>query len=144
MRAVATLALASTMAATPACSSLRLGETRIENPVAAARGADQQAYALLQTYAAIVEAATEIARDPDAPAVLKRSLAQAERAATPSVEALGIAVRAYVRAREDLAASPSDSAAQALSIAASRLVEAVDAARAPISDLEALVRAADN
>lgn len=46
------LALGLALAATPACASLQLGETRIENPLAAARSIDQRAYALLHAYAA--------------------------------------------------------------------------------------------
>ncbi|MGE0741024.1 MAG: hypothetical protein AB7O98_06750 [Hyphomonadaceae bacterium] len=141
------LALALAIAATPACASVQLGETRIENPIAAARTLDQQAYALLHSYAAVIEEATDIIRDPAAPLAYKRALGQAERFATPAAETLEIAVAAYLRARADFDAAASDDApalertATALAIAARRLNEAVQAAQAPVADLQDLVRA---
>ena len=141
------LALAIALAATPACASLPLGETKLENPVAAARTLDQRAYALLHAYAAIVEEATDIIRDPAAPRAFKRALGQAERVATPAAETLAIAVRAYVRARADFEAGSGDDqsvvqrSATALTVAAERLSEAIQAAEAPIAELEGLVRA---
>ncbi|HRP10147.1 MAG TPA: hypothetical protein PLK37_03865 [Terricaulis sp.] len=140
------LALALALAATPACASLQLGETRIENPLDAARSIDQRAYALLHSYAAIVEEAGDIVRDPAAPLSLKRALGRAERAATPAVEALQISVAAFLRARADYeAATGADQpaltrAANALTIAANRLSEAVAAAERPVGELEALIR----
>ena len=142
-----TLALALALAATPACASLPIGETRLENPISAARTLDQRAYALLHAYAAVVEEATDIVRDPAAPLAFKRALGQAERAATPAAETLGIAVRGYVRARADFEAASGETqpaaqrAATALTIAAQRLNEAIQAAEAPIAELEGLVRA---
>ncbi len=140
------LALGLALAATPACASLQLGQTRIENPVAAARTIDQRAYAILHSYAAMVEEAADIVRDPAAPLSLKRALGQAERAATPAAETLQIAVATFVRARSDYDASASadrpalERAATALTIAANRLSEAVAAAERPVGELEALVR----
>lgn len=146
MRRVRTLFLALVFAAMPACASLQLGQTRLENPIAAARSADQRAYALIRAYAAIVEEAADIARDPAAPAALKRALAGAERVATPAVETLQIAVLAYVRARADFEAAGESGAiaraASALAIAATRLSEALAAAERPVGELTALVRAA--
>lgn len=142
-----TLALACALAFTPACASLQLGGTQIENPVAAARTLDQRAYALLNAYAAVIEEATDIARDPAAPLAFKRALGQAERVATPAAETLQIAVAAYVGARADFEAATDasqpalDRAASALTIAARRLSDAIDAARAPVGELEDLVRA---
>jgi hypothetical protein len=141
------LALAVALAATPACASLQLGSTRIENPVAAARTLDQRAYAVLNAYAAVIEEATDIVRDPAAPLAFKRALGQAERAATPAAETLEIAVAAYVCARADFEAASGASqptlerAAAVLTIAARRLSEAIDSAQAPIAELEDLVRA---
>jgi hypothetical protein len=140
------LALGLTLAVTPACTALQTGETRLENPVAAARTLDQRAYAILHAYAAVVEEAADIVRDPNAPLPLKRALGQAERAATPAVETLQIAVVAYTRARADYDGSSAASqpgvasAAAALTIAANRLSEAIGAAERPLGDLEALVR----
>jgi hypothetical protein len=142
-----TLALACALAFTPACAALNLGQTRIENPIAAAHTLDQRAYALLHAYAAVVEEATDIVRDPATPLAFKRALGQAERAATPAAETLQIAVAAYMRARADFdaAAGASQSAiertAAALAIAARRLNEAMAAAQAPVAELEGLVRA---
>jgi hypothetical protein len=141
------LALACALTFTPACASLQLGQTRLENPLAAAQTIDQRAYALLHAYAAIVEEATDIVADPAAPLAFKRALGQAERAATPAAETLQIAVTAYMRARADFDAASGASqttiqrTATALSIAARRLNEAVVAAQAPIAELEGLVRA---
>jgi hypothetical protein len=147
IRPIRVLALAFALAAMPACASLPFGETRLENPVAAARTLDQRAYALLHAYAAVVEEATDIVRDPAAPLAFKRALGQAERAATPAAETLGVAVRAYVRARADFEAASGETqpalqrSATALTIAAQRLSEAIQAAEAPIAELEGLVRA---
>lgn len=144
---VRALTLACALALTPACASFQVGQTRIENPVAAATSLDQRAYALLQTYAAVIEGATDVVRDPATPLALTRALGQAERMATPAAEALGIAVAAYVRARGDFeAASGRDQttlerAGLALAITARRLDEAVEAAKAPIAELQNLVRA---
>jgi hypothetical protein len=146
-RPIRVLALAVALAATPACGSLPFGETRLENPVAAARTLDQRGYALLHAYAAVVEEATDIVRDPAAPLAFKRALGQAERTATPAAETLGIAVRAYVRARADFEATSGEGqpsvqrSATALTIAAQRLSEAIQTAEAPIAELEGLVRA---
>lgn len=140
-------ALAIALAATPACASVQAGQTRIENPVAAARTLDQRAYAILHAYAAIIEEATDIVRDPAAPMGFKRALGQAERVATPAAETLEIAVAAYVRARADFETASSENepalerAATALAIAARRLSEAIAAAQSPITELEDLVRA---
>jgi hypothetical protein len=147
IKCIRVLALGLALAAMPACASLPFGETRLENPMAAARTLDQRAYALLHAYAAVVEEATDIVRDPAAPLAFKRALGQAERAATPAAETLGIAVRAYVQARADFEAASGESqpalqrTATALTIAAQRLSEAIQAAEAPIAELEGLVRA---
>lgn len=141
------LALACALSLTSACAALQLGQTRIENPVAAAQTIDQRAYALLHSYAAIVEEATDIVADPATPVAFKRALGQVERVATPAAETLQIAVSAYIRARADFdAASGANQttiqrAATALSVAARHLNEAVTAAQAPIAELEGLVRA---
>lgn len=142
-----TLALACALTFTPACAAFDLAETRIENPIAAARTLDQQAYALLNAYAAVIEEATDIVRDPAAPLAFKRAIGQAERVATPVAETLQIALVAYVGARADFEAAADanqpalERAATALTIAARRLGDAIEAARAPVSDLEDLVRA---
>jgi hypothetical protein len=141
------LALACALTLTPACAALQLGSTRIENPVAAAQTIDQRAYALLHSYAAVLEEATDIVADPATPLAFKRALGQAERAATPAAETLQIAVTAYMRARADFDAASSANqttiqrTATALSIAARGLNEAITAAQAPIAELDGLVRA---
>lgn len=141
------IALALALAATPACASVPITQTAVQNPIGAARTLDQQAYALLHSYAAIIEEATDIIRDPTAPLAFKRALGQAERVATPAAETLEIAVAAYLRARADFEAAAGDSqptlerAATALAIAARRLSEAVTAAETPVSELQDLVRA---
>lgn len=141
-------ALALALAAAPACAALRAVAGPVENPLAAARGPDQRAYALLHAYAAAVEEAADLAADPAVPLGFKRALGQAERAATPAVETLGIAMAAYVRARAefdaiDAADRPAIArAADALAIAAAHLNQAAQAARAPIAELEQLIAAA--
>lgn len=142
-----TLALACALTFTPACASLQLGQPRFENPVSAARTLDQRAYALLHAYAAVLEEATDIVADPAAPLAFKRALSQAERVATPAAETLTVAVTAYVRATAAFEAASNASqssverAATALTTAARRLNEAIEAAQAPIAELEGLVRA---
>lgn len=141
------IALACALAATPACASMQVGDTRVENPIVAARTLDQRAYAALHAYAAVIEEATDTVRDPAAPVGFKRALGQAERVATPAAETLQIAVASYVRARADFEAASGETqptlerAATALAIAARRLNEALAAAEAPIAELEDLVRA---
>jgi hypothetical protein len=147
MRLIRTIALGLALAATPACASLNVGGTRIENPIAAADTLDQRAYAALNAYAAVIEEATDIVRDPNVPIGFKRALGQAERAATPASEALEIAVAAYIRARTDFEAASGATqptlqrAATALSVAARRLNEAIQTAQPAIAELEDLVRA---
>jgi hypothetical protein len=141
------IVLACVLTFLPACASLQLGHARFDNPIAAAQTADQRAYALLHAYAAVVEEATDIVRDPATPPAFKRALGQAERMATPAVETLQIAVSAYLRARADfeVASGASQSgierAATAIGVAARRLNEALAAAQAPVAELEGLVRA---
>lgn len=141
------LALACALAATPACASLKLGDTQIENPISAADTLDQRAYAALSSYAALIEEATDIVRDPSVPIGVKRALGQAERVATPAAEALEIAVAAYIRARDDFEAASGagqpalQRVATALSIAARRLNEALQSAEPAITELKDLVRA---
>lgn len=145
--ALRTLALALALAATPACASMRAGQTEIVNPLNAARTLDQRAYALLHSYAAVIEEATDIVRDRAVPMAFKRALGQAERIATPAAETLEIAIAAYVSARADFEAASTESApkleraAAGLTIAARRLSEAIASAQAPITELEELVRA---
>jgi hypothetical protein len=136
------IAFACVLACTPACAAL----PKIENPFAVTQSADQQAYALLSSYAAVLEEATDVVRDPATPPSVRRAMGLAERAATPAIETLEIAVSAYLRAKSDLAAaggnqSALEGASTALTIAARRLGEAIDAAKAPVSELQALVRA---
>jgi len=134
------LALALALAATPACAPLEDA-----NPVAVAETADQKAYALLAMYAAVLEEATDLVRDPALPAEARRALIRAERLATPAAETLRIAFVAWLRARADYEASAGlparDRAAVAVAIAAVRLDEAIAAARGPVGAFAALVRA---
>jgi hypothetical protein len=119
------LALACVLSLTPACASLQ--PTRIENPIEVARTLDQRGYALLHAYAALLEEAADIVRDPATPPSVTRALAQAERVATPAMETLEIALAAYLRARAD-------------GQAVQRLGEAIAAAQAPLAELQTLIR----
>lgn len=125
-RTLRVIALALTLAATPGCASLAL---RFESPIAAAQTLDQRTYALLNTYAAILEEAADIVRDPAVPLAVKRALGDAERAATPAVEAAEAAFRVYAQARGDERAAASH-----------RLEEAVDQAKPAVDALQQLVR----
>src|SRR5690606_31349589 len=89
------LALSLALAAAPACAAFDLGASGIENPLAAAQTLDQRAYALLESYAAVLEEAADIVRDPATPDDVRRALARAEAAATPVVEALHAALAAH-------------------------------------------------
>ncbi len=121
------IALALALAAVPACASLKLGQTEFVNPIAAARTLDQRAYATLHSYAALLEEAGDIVANPATPISLTRALARAERAATPAVEALELALAAYLRSRD--------------ATAVARLSEAIAAAQAPITALQTQIRA---
>lgn len=114
------LALALALAATPACTTLPFGQA----PIAAARAPDQQAYALLHTYAAVLEEAADIVRDPATPVSVRRALGQAEAAATPAIEALHAVLSAYRAGGRETA-----------------LNDAIASAQAPVAQFEALVRA---
>lgn len=136
------LALGAALAAVPACAALKA--PAFENPVSAAQTADQKAYALLASYAAVLEEATDVVRDPSTPPAFKQTLVRAERIATPAAETLRIALVGYLRARADYAALPDDAsraerAAATLAIAAVRLQEAYGAARGPLADFSALI-----
>ncbi|MFT3726365.1 MAG: hypothetical protein QM759_00860 [Terricaulis sp.] len=127
--------------ALPSCAS-----APIANPVAVARTLDQQAYAVLDTYAVLVEEAAKVAADPNVPIGVKRALGQAEKVATPAVQIVESALAAYIRARADFEAasgqpqSTLQRATSALSIADQRLSQAVTAASPAIAALRSLVR----
>ncbi len=117
------LGLALAIAATPACASFA---PRVQNPISAAQTIEQRAYALLNTYAAVLEEAADIARDPAVPIEFKRVLSRAEATATPAIEALNAALRVYLEGRDVAAAA--------------ELEHASNAAEAPVSALVQLVR----
>lgn len=139
-------ALACALALTPACAALHLSAPSVPNPVEAAQTTDQRAYALLASYAALIEAATDIVRDPAVPIEAKRALGRAEAAATPAARTLEAAFAAYLRARSafESAADGDQSAvsrtAAALGAAAQALSEAISAAQEPVAALETLVK----
>jgi hypothetical protein len=87
---------------------------------------EQRAYALLQTYAIVLEEATDLIQHPSFPVSAKRPLAEAERAATAAAEALHAALAAYLHTRE-----PASVLA---------LHQAVEAAEASVAHLQALTR----
>ncbi len=136
-------ALLLALSATPACAALQT--PKFENPVAAAQTADQKAYALLASYAAVLEEATDLVADPALPVAAKRALVRAEAVATPAVQTLRIAFVGYLRARADYEAITRDRpkaerAAAALAIAAVRLDEALTAARGPFAAFASLAQ----
>lgn len=124
-----TLALAIAFAATPACASLE-----IPSPFAAARSVDQHAYALLQTYASLVEEAADIVRNPATPTEARRAIGQAERTATPTIETLAAALDAYNTAR-----NAGDAEAARV-----RLDQARAEAEAPVAALASLIDTAQH
>jgi glycerol-3-phosphate O-acyltransferase len=135
------LALALTLC--PACASLRTPD--LPNPIAAAKTDDQRALAAIESYAALLQEATDLIRDPATPVAVKQALGAAERTATPAMDVLRIAFAQYLRAKADAAAAGlSDRAAlerasAILAIAAVRLDEALRQARGPASQLAALI-----
>ncbi|HVV33398.1 MAG TPA: hypothetical protein VHC73_09245 [Vitreimonas sp.] len=134
--------------ALPSCSSIPILGAQIENPVTAARTLDQQAYAVLDTYAVLVEEATKIVADPNVPITIKRGLGAVEKVATPAAQVVESALAAYMRARADFEAASGQSqttlarAADALSIAGQRLSQAIAAASPAIAELQTLVHGA--
>jgi hypothetical protein len=135
-RAGRALAFALALAATPACATMNL-----DNPVAIAQTADQKAYALLASYAAVLETAGALVRDPALPVETRRALIRAEAVATPAAGALRAAYVAYLRARAEYAAKPaaSEDAAASMAVAAVRLEAAIEAATAPVGAMSALL-----
>lgn len=138
---VAALCLALVMA--PACTTLKNNAPKIDNPIAAARTPEQTAYALLHTYAAVLEEAADLVARANVPIEAKRAIGAAERAGTPSMDVVRIAMAAHLRARADYESAkdrPSvERAAAALAIAAVRLEEASRQAKAPLNELQRLV-----
>jgi hypothetical protein len=139
------LALACALTLTPACAALHPSGPEIVNPISVTP--DQRAYALLGSYAALIETATGIVRDAAVPIEVKRALGRAEAAATPTVHTLEIAFAAYLRTRAGFEGASDGSqsavarATAALNAAAQALSQAIDAAQAPITELQALVSA---
>jgi hypothetical protein len=138
------LALGVALALTPAGAACTSLSAKVENPLAAARTPDQAAFALLQTYASVLEEATDLVQRPNVPIEVKRALGAAESAATPALDLTRIAVVAYLRARADYESArdrPSlERAAAGLAIAGVRLEEAMRAARQPLGALQDAVR----
>jgi hypothetical protein len=138
------LALACALTFSPACATLHLNAP---NPIAAAQTNDQRAYALIQSYGALIETATTVVRDPSMPIEAKRAIGRAEAAATPSVQALEMAFSVYLRARASYeAASHVDDRAltralNSLNAASQALGRAIDRAQAPIAELQSLINA---
>lgn len=139
-----TLALAGALALTPACAQLHL---EAFNPIASRQSDDQRAYAIVESYAALLETAANIIRDPDVAVEVKRSIGRAEAAATPSVQVLEVAFSAYLRARAGYeAASRADDstftrALNTLNAASQALEQAIDRVQAPMAELQALITA---
>jgi hypothetical protein len=92
------LVIACALAFMPACAALPLGDA------AAVQTQDRRAYALLESYSALLEAAADVAEDSEAPMESKQALGAAERAAAPAMEGLARALGDYVRTRSDAAA----------------------------------------
>ena len=136
------LALPCALTLTPACAALHL---TTPNPISAAQANDQRAYAVIESYAALVETATIIVRDPSVPLEAKRAIGRAEAAATPSVATLEAAFAAYLRARAAYAAASSTDdnglkrAVNALNAAAEALSQAISRAQASIAELQSLI-----
>ena len=138
------LALACALTLTPACAALHFTPP---NPIAAAQTNDQRAYALIQSYGALIETAATVVRDPSVPIEVKRAIGRAEAAATPSVQTLQIAFSAYLRAHAAyVTASRADDstltrALNALNAASQSLGQSINRAQAPVSELQSLINA---
>ena len=135
------LALACALTLTPACAALHFATP---DPISAAQASDQRAYAVIESYGALVETATIIVRDPSVPLEAKRTIGRAEAAATPSVATLEAAFAAYLRARAYATASSTGDnglkrAVNALNAAAEALSRAISRAQAPIAELQSLI-----
>ena len=93
----------------------------------------------------MIETATDLVRDPAAPIQAKRALGRAEAAATPTVRTLEVAFAAYLRARAEFERTSTGNqtaiarATAALNAAAHALAQAIEAAQAPIAELQTLV-----
>lgn len=141
--ATAALAALALCVAAPACTILRPPD--LPNPIADAKTPDQKALALIESYAAILEEATDLVAHPETPAAVRQALARAERAATPAIDVLRIAMATHLRAEADWQAAQTkdrsvlERASAALAIAGVRLSEAIAQASAPISALQTLV-----
>jgi hypothetical protein len=138
------LALGLALALAPGCASLKPPSGAIANPIAAAKTADQKAYALIESYALVLEEAQTLVRDARTPQGVKRALGEAERAATPAIETLKIAVVQYLRAKDAYDAlapgAEAQRAAQTLAIAAAGLADALQQAEDPVRTLIAIAR----
>jgi len=134
------LALACALTLTPACAALHL---TTPNPISAAQTNDQRAYAVIESYGALVETATIVVRDPSVPIEAKRAIGRAEAIATPNVQTLEVAFTAYLRARAAYAASSADDSAMravnALNAASEALSQAIGRAQAPVAELQSLI-----
>ena len=134
MRSLRVAVAALLLLVASACAALHL-----DDPLAAAKTPDQEAYALMETYAAMLEEGAKLAADPAAPASVKRSLAGAEAVATPAVQSLKAALEAHLDAERAGASDPAAAAraAAAIAEAAARLADAIAAAQGPIRAVQA-------
>jgi len=112
-RTLRALALGFALACVPACATLFPAPTERT----AAQTLEQRAYVLLNGYAAVLEEAADLVRDPATPAALVRALAQAEATATPAIDALHQALSAYAAADAATRASLADTLWQAIASA---------------------------
>ena len=71
-KALRAMILACALSIAPACASL----PRLENPIAVAQSVDARAYALMASYAALIEEAADLVRAPDTPPAFKRALGE--------------------------------------------------------------------
>jgi hypothetical protein len=138
MRLVRALALASLLGLAAPVAGCAGQDGPIPNPVFAAETLEQRALALLETYTALLETATEVLADVRTPRRVADGLIRAEAVATPAVETAEIALAAYGRARARYEADPRGAAA-ALAIAAGELETALAQAAGPVGALQALL-----
>jgi hypothetical protein len=140
------IALSLALSAFPACATLNRTQIGAENPFAAARTDEQRAYALIETYAAFLEEATDLIKRDDVPLAIKQAIGRAEATATPSMDLLRIALSTYLRARADYTLAKDkpqlERATALLAIAGLRLREAEKTARASLHELQTQLAAA--
>lgn len=127
-----TMALAACLVA--ACASI--------NPFAAAKGADEKAYAVLGTYQIVQGQILKVVNDTTLSANTRRSAAQADAVAFEIIKSLKESMEKYLDAKEQLAAGTTSKERVAIAIA--NLNDWVRQGQAALADLKKSLATAKN